>query len=452
MCKKTLLPQPFVAILCLALPCHAQESGLTNATSATAPAVADSQSAAWNIHGEGTWVGDWHDGFPARYSGSQSLDNRSASDETVDLDLYLGTRLWRGAEFHLDGLYWQGFGFNHTLGVEAFPNAEAYKVGNRTGNIAPVRVFLRQTIGLGGDQEPVPDDSLHLGGQQDVSRITLTVGQISALDVFDQNSFAGDPTTQFLNWALVGNEAWDYPANSLGFMSGFTAELNQKNWALRYGFFQMPREANGMAEDPAYLRAWGMVTEFEQRFSFGDHAGKVRLLAFLNRARMGSLAEALEDPARPADIVDTRAYRLKYGFCLNAEFNLTTNIGLFTRLGWNDGQTESWAYADVSRSGSAGVSIQGDYWHRPGDTFGLAGVVNGISQVQQQYFAAGGLGILAGDGALSYNLEKTLETYYKFQIWKTFNATADYQYVINPAYNAARGPVSILSARLHFDF
>jgi high affinity Mn2+ porin len=452
MYKMNLLFQRLLIVLALAMSCHAQEAALTNAATASGPAAPDSQPQAWKIHGEATYIGDWHDSFPAQYSGGQSLDHHTATAETVDFDLFLGAHLWPGAEFHLDGLFWQGFGFNHTLGIEAFPNAESYKIGAKKGNVAPVRVFIRQTIGLGGEQEPVPDDSLHLASKQDISRITLTVGQISVLDIFDQNSFAGDPTTQFLNWALVGNEAWDYPANSIGYMTGFAAELNQRNWALRYGFFQVPRVANGMAEDPAYLRAWGMVTELERRFSFGDHVGKVRLLAYVNRAHMGSYAEALENPARPADIVDTREYRFKYGFCLNAEYNVTTNIGLFSRLGWNDGQTESWAYADVSKSASAGVSILGDGWHRPGDTVGLAGVINGISHVQQRYFAAGGLGILAGDGALSYNLEKTLETYYKFQIWKTLNATADYQYVVNPAYNAARGPVSIVSARLHFDF
>ena len=98
------------------------------------------------------------------------------------------------------------------------------------------------------------------------------------------------------------------------------------------------------------------------------------------------------------------------------------------------------------------MSVNGDFWHRPNDTVGLAGVVNGISRVQQEYFAAGGLGILAGDGALSYGVEKTLETYYKFQIYKNINGTGDYQYVINPAYNEARGPVSVLSLRLHWEF
>ena len=167
---------------------------------------------------------------------------------------------------------------------------------------------------------------------------------------------------------------------------------------------------------------------------------------------MGSYAEALENSERPANIIDTRAYRLKYGFCFNAEYELIKGLGAFTRLGWNDGQTECWCYTDVQDSGSAGLSIKGDFWHRPNDTVGLAGVINSISRVQQQYFEAGGEGILAGDGALNYGLEKSLETYYKLQIYKNFNATADYQYVVNPAYNAARGPVSVVTARLHWDF
>jgi high affinity Mn2+ porin len=441
-----------IAVHFLGEPCPSQEVAQTNNPPPTPPISDATKERLWNLHTEATYIGDWHPSFPAQYSGPQSLDNHAAMAETADLDLFLGARLWKGAEFHLDGLFWQGFGFNHTLGIEAFPNAESYKPGSAKGNLTPARVFLRQTIGLGGDQEPVADDALHLGGQQDVSRLTLTVGQISVLDIFDQNSYAGDPTTQFLNWALVGNEAWDYPADSMGYITGFAAELNQPNWTARYGFFQMPQRANGMAEDPAFLRAWGIVTELERRFNFQDHPGAVRLLAFLNRADMGSYTEAVENLERPANVIATRQYRLKYGFALNAEYELFKGVGAFARLGWNDGKNENWAYADVSQSGSAGLSIKGDFWHRPNDTVGLAGIINGVSSVQQRYFEAGGLGILAGDGALSYGLEKTLETYYKAQIWKNICATADYQFVINPAYNAARGPVSILSMRLHWDF
>jgi high affinity Mn2+ porin len=405
----------------------------------------------WNYHMQATYVGDWHSSFPAQYSGPESLDNHSLTAETVSVDLFLGARLWQGAEFHVDGLFWQGFGFNQTLGIEAFPSAEAYKIGSFAGNVCPARVFFRQVIGLGGDQEPVADDALHLGGQQDVSRITLTVGEISVLDIFDQNSYAGDAANQFLNWALVGNEAWDYPANSLGFITGLAAELNQPNWTARHGFFQMPTHQNGMGINQQFLQSWGMVTEFERRFVLNNHPGAVRWLSFLNRVDSGTYADALDNPVRPA-VVATPHYCLNYGFCLNTEYELTKGLGAFARLGWNDGQTPDWCYADVQKSGSAGLSIKGDFWHRPNDTVGLAGIVNGISRVQQQYFTDGGLGILAGDGTLSYGLEKTLETYYKFQIWKNFSGTADYQFVIDPAYNEARGPVSILGMRVHWEF
>jgi high affinity Mn2+ porin len=405
----------------------------------------------WNIHGQATYVGDWHPSFPANYSGPESLDNHSQTAETFSAELFLGARLWKGAEFHVDGLFWQGFGFNQTLGIEAFPSAQAYKIGSFHGNVAPVRVFLRQTIGLGGEEEPVPDDALHLAGQQDVSRITLTVGEISVLDIFDQNTYAGDSTSQFLNWALVGNEAWDYPANSLGYITGFAAELSQSNWTARYGFFQMPKHQNGVGINEQYLQSWGMVTELERRFVLHNHPGAVRLLAFLNRVDSGTYADAVDSPVRPAVVADP-SYRLNYGFGLNSEYELAKGVGVFARLGWNAGQTPDWAYADVSKSGSAGVSVNGDFWRRPGDTVGLAGVVNGISRVQQQFLADGGLGILAGDGKLNYGLEQSLETYYKFQIWKTVNATADYQYVTNPGYNKDRGPVSVLSMRLHVEF
>jgi high affinity Mn2+ porin len=154
----------------------------------------------------------------------------------------------------------------------------------------------------------------------------------------------------------------------------------------------------------------------------------------------------------PADITSTREYRYKYGFALNTEWELAKGIGLFSRLGWNDGKTEDWAYADVDQTASLGLSINGDFWRRHADTVGLAGIVNGISRVHQQFFEDGGAGILAGDGALDYALEKSLEVYYNLRLWKSLHVTADYQYVVDPAYNAARGPVSVLGGRVHWEF
>jgi high affinity Mn2+ porin len=314
------------------------------------------------------------------------------------------------------------------------------------------RVLLRQNIGLGGEQENLDDGPLQLAGPQDVSRLTLTVGKMSAKDIFDNNAYANDPRTQFMNWALMANEAWDYPADSLGYETGLALELNQPHWAVRYGFFQMPRSANHMAQDTHYLEAWGMVAELERRFTMNGHPGAIRFLAYLNSAHMGNYQDAVNSPIRPADIEATRAYRYNYGFGFNAEQEVVKNVGVFTRLGWSEGQNEAWTFADVDRTATLGLSIKGEPWGRPEDTLGVAGVINAISREARDFFAAGGTGILAGDGNLNYGLEKVLETYYDFQIWQTIHGAVDYQFITDPAYNRARGPVSVFGARLHWSF
>jgi len=415
-------------------------------------AASGEQAQSWNWHLQNTVIVQYHPSFSASYSGPNSLNSANEVKETISLDLYAGARLWRGAEAHVDGLVWQGFGLSKTEGVEGFPNGEAVRLGTDIPNVNMARLFIRQTIGFGGEQENVEDEALQLAGKRDVSRFTVTLGKMSAKDIFDNNAYANDPRTQFMNWGLMANEAWDFPADSLGYMTGLAAELNQPQWAVRYGFFQMPRTSNGTALDGHYLKAWGMVTEFERRFSWNEHPGTVRVLAFLNRANMGSYRDAVESPVRPADIEATRDYRYKYGFGLNAEQEIVKSVGVFTRLGWSDGQNEAWAFSDVDRTVTLGVSIKGEPWGRPNDTVGVGGGLNAASGNHSDFLAAGGTGILAGDGGLNYGLEKDLEIYYDFQVWRTVHATLDYQYVTNPAFNRDRGPVSVFGARLHWEF
>ncbi len=436
-------------LACATMVLAAQESSQPVATDANAPPT---QEQSWNLHVQNTAVVQGYPHFPAQYSGHNSLDPNGQTRETVSFDVMSGVRLWPGAEAHIDGLMWQGFGLSNTLGVEGFPNGEAFHLGTSTPNGTVSRLFLRQTIGFGGAQEDIPDDGLHLAGRQDVSRLTLTVGKISVKDIFDNNRYANDPRTQFLNWALMANEAWDYPADSLGYITGFAAEWNQPQWALRYGYFQMPRNSNGLATDMHLLKAWGQIIELERRYVLAGHPGAVRGLIFLNRAHMGSYEEAVASPVRPADIEATRQYRYKYGYGLNIEQEIVKNVGVFSRLGWSNGQTETWTFADVDRTITFGTSIKGEFWDRPDDTLGLAGVFNGISPVHRRFFEAGGTGILGGDGKLTYGWEKIVETYYDFHLWKTVHAALDYQFVTNPAYNRDRGPVAIFGARLHWEF
>jgi high affinity Mn2+ porin len=452
------------ALACVATTLPAAEVSTNSATdpvapipNKTQPAVENSDASKpenWNWHAQNTDIVQGYPEFPADYAGANSLPNGGETRETVSADLMAGVRLWQGAEAHVDGLMWQGYGLGHTLGIEAFPNGEAYRVGTTVPNVNLARAFIRQTINLGGDEEAIDDDPLHLAGAQEVSHLTLTLGKISLIDIFDNNTYANDPRTQFMNWAFVANEAWDYPADSLGYTTGLAAELYEPHWTARYGFFQVPRSSNGLAQDQRYLAAWGMVTELERRYSILNHPGVIRFLAYLNRANMGSYQDAINNfnGGGSIDITQTRANRFKYGFGLNWEQEITENIGIFSRLGWSDGHTEAWAYTDVDRSASLGLSVKGGAWHRADDTFGLAGVISGITPMHQQFFADGGTGILGGDGALNYSWEKTLETYYDFKIWKTIHAALDYQFIADPAFNADRGPISVFGARLHWEF
>jgi len=426
----------------------------------------------WNFHFQTTEIAQGYPAFPADYSGHNSLPDGGQLRETVSLDLMGGLRLWQGAEAHVDGLMWQGFGVANTLGAEGFPNGEAYRIGTDVPNGTIARLFLRQTIGFGGDQEDVPDTQLTLAGKQDVSRLTLTAGRFSAADIFDTNAYANSARTQFMNWGLINNEAWDYPADSIGFDTGIAAELNQPNWTLRYGLFQVPSAQNsltaedrfltwpydesreGPADDGLPFKAWGMVMELERRYIVDSHPGTIRFLAYLNRANMASYSAAtaiLQANGPGADISAAKAFRYKYGFGLNWEQEIASNVGIFSRVGWNDDREQGWMFDDAGYSGSLGISINGAAWHRPDDTFALAGLIDGASRVEQQFFAAGGLGILAGDGQLRYAPEEDLETYYSFRVANGAFISPDYQLINHPAFNRDRGPVSVFSFRFHWE-
>ncbi len=468
-----------VALACAATTLTAADVSTNSVANLPAPAESSAGSASqvnppvqqqnWNFHAQSTAIVQAYPGFASQYSGPNSLPSGGQTREMVSLDLMGGARLWPGAEAHVDGMMWQGFGVGNTLGVEGFPNGEAFRLGTSVPNGNITRLFIRQTIGFGGEQEDVPDDALDLAGKVDVSRLTITLGRFSAKDIFDNNAYANDPRMQFMNWGLMANEAWDYPADAIGYDTGITLELNQPNWTLRYGFFQMPAEQNSLTGDDAYLKwpydgssqygpfleAWGMVTELERRYTLDNHPGTIRFLAYLNRANMAEYSTAtaiLQEGGPNADWQTARSYHVKYGFGLNWEQEIAKGVGVFSRLGWNDDQEEGWTFSDVGHAASVGVSVNGAGWHRPDDTFGLAGVVNGISKSAQEFFQAGGTGILAGDGNLDYGWEKILETYYSFKIYGNLYGTADYQFVDDPAFNRARGPVSLFAGRLHWEF
>src|ERR1700730_11765700 len=321
----------------------------------------------WLFHVQATEIAQGQPGFHSPYEGTNSLRSEDTFKQSSSIDIYLGAHLWPGGEIYFNPEYYQGFGLSNTHGIAAFPNAENYKVGQNIGDIFNAHLFLRQTFGLGGEQEDVPGDQLQLAERVDISRLTFTIGRLSVGDQFDTNAYAHSARTQFLNWVLNDNGAFDYAADSLGVIEGATVELNQKKWALRYGIFDVPRVSNGFAKDGHFLKAWQQVLEFERRYSVWDHPGKIRLLGWLERAHMGSYREALADPSLMADITRTRRYRYQYGFALSTEQEITKDLGAFLRVSWRDGQSEVWQFTDVDRSVSGGLQLKGTSWNRPGD-------------------------------------------------------------------------------------
>jgi hypothetical protein len=274
-------------------------------------------------------------------------------------------------------------------------------------------------------------------------------------DFFDNNRYSHDPRTQFLGWAVMYNGAWDYPADVRGYTWGWVHELHLRKWSFRYASAAMPRVANGLRFDRRLFRNRGDVFEGEYRYALRKHPGTIRALAYLNHANAGTYAEAIRlaelNGGTPV-VTDTRRNgTLKYGFGLNLEQELTKDIGVFARLGWNDGKTESFAFTALDRLATGGVSITGQRWHRPFDTVATELTVGGISGVHALYLARGGNDFLIGDGRLQYGPEYISESYYSARLFPGFFVSFDLMHVSNPAYNQDRGPVWIPSIRLHVE-
>jgi high affinity Mn2+ porin len=418
----------------------------------SAKSPTDPESDRWEIHGQTTYLGQGYPSFRAPYSGVNSLSPAAQYQATWSNSLFLNARLWDGGEVYYNPELLQGFGLSDTVGVAGFPSGEAQKSDFPYPHYNTSRLFVRQTFGFGGEQEELASGPSQIAGKADISRLTLQGGKFAVTDVFDGNAYAKDTRKDFMNWSLWAPGAFDYSADKLGLTYGVTAELNQKRWALRGGYFLMDSVSNSNSFDTRLLQRGEYVLELETRHSLFGQPGTIRTLGWINSAYMGSYRDTLNNPAFNLDIAQTRAGRIKYGYVLNVEQAVTDDIGLFGRWSWNDGKTEIMAFTDIDASLSLGTSLKGRRWGRPDDVIGLGGAINALSRDHRDFIAAGGLGVLIGDGQLDYRRERVLEAYYAYALDKQFTLTADYQFITNPAYNADRGPVHVFSGRLHGEF
>lgn len=440
---RRLLWAPLFAAACV----HAQD--------ATTPPDATGAPERWNISYQATSIGQTHDNFHAPYTGPESLNGHAEAEASLTTTLFTALRLARYTALYFDPEIAGGKGFSNVDGLANASNGELPRVSSATPKPYIARLFIAQDFGFGEEREAVASDQDQLGGSRPMTRYSIYAGRFTLTDFFDDNAYTHDPRTQFMGWGVMYNGAWDYAADTRGYTWGWVHEFHTRNWSVRYASAAEPKVANGEQFDRRLFRDRGDVFEGERRYSPRKHAGAARLLMYLEHADAGSYAEALQIAAQThttPDINDTlQIGRLKYGFGLSVDQELAKDLGVFGRLGWNDGKTESFAFTAIDRLATAGVSLNGSRWGRPNDSVATELTVSGLSRVHADYLAQGGLDFLIGDGALRYGTERIWETYYSAKLNPIVTTSLDAQYVVNPAYNQDRGPVWIGSLRVHVE-
>ncbi|MGO8719819.1 MAG: carbohydrate porin [Acidobacteriaceae bacterium] len=414
------------------------------------------------ISGQANSIYQMHGNFHSPYQGKNSFTTPFQYKASEVGTLYLGYQLNRNPRYETEVLYDEenagGRGLSQAFGLAGFTNLDVVRNPNLGPTPYLARVDLHQTIGFTSEMVPQDRSWLALATQVPVRRLDLRIGTFGLPDTMDVNDVLNDSHQQFMNWTIDNNGAWDYAADTRGYTRGVAVEYQDRAWALRYVLALMPTVANGITLDWALRRARAQNMELEIRKGFvPGRDGMIRLLAYGNNAHMGDYREAVthyfEGLTPTPEITSVEKFdTLKYGFGVNAEQNLTENLRIAGRFGWNEGQHESFAYTEVDQTFLFGADDSGTRWHRKLDNVGVAFVTNAIKKDHQNYLRLGGLGFLLGDGNLNYAREDILEAYYNVHAWRGVYYAIDNQFIEHPGYNQDRGPVNVESVRLHLEF
>ncbi len=412
----------------------------------------------WSYHFQFTGIIQGHPSFKSPYSGQNSLQSISERAYSVTSTFYLGRKLWQGAAIYFNPEMTGGKGMSSTVGIAGFPNGETFRIGDPQPTVYTGRIFLRQHIFLDKEHyEEISEDQNQVKERVSTTRITLTIGKFSLGDFFDKNNVSHDPRSDFMNWALMNNGAYDYAANTRGYTCGFAAEYVRPGWTFRVATALEPKNSNGPDLDWHYSKTNSENLELERRYSLHGHKGAVRLLSFYNINKAPNyndvVAAKLNGTDTSMDVIYGEKYgSKKIGFGLNADQELSKTVNAFFRAGWNDGKTAIWAFAEIDNTVSGGLRIFGQRWKRSADNIGIALLSNGISSGHRNFLANGGYGFMIGDGRLPhYGRENIAELFYELKLTNMVWGTLDYQFVDNPAYNRDRGPVHVFSARVHVE-
>ena len=437
----------------------------------------DIENESWNAYGQFTYISSWKPAFSAPYTnlnGSiNSLLPAAERSFTGTATLYLGVRLWRGAEGYLvpELITEQPLSQLRGLG-SAIQNFELQKGGATVPQVYKSRLFIKQTIGLGGKSVVQESGPLQLGKRDDSRRLVFVAGNFTVLDFFDTNAFDIDPRQGFLGLGFMTYGAYDFASDARGYSYGGIAEFHWDDWAVRYGRVTPPKQPNQLPVDFRLFKYYGDQTEVEHKNSIHGQEGMVRVLAYRNHENMGRFSDAIAafdaDPSKNAttcttfnygssnstapDLCWARRPNVKMGIGGFAEQYIGHDIGVFARGMYSDGKTEVYAYTSTDRSATVGVLAKGTSWSRPRDLTGLGENIGWISDIHAKYLGMGGIDGFIGDGAITAASERSVDLFYSANFRKIYWLTGDYQHISNPGFNAARGPVNVFTVRVHGEF
>jgi high affinity Mn2+ porin len=421
------------------------------------------KDSSWSFHFQLTVISQAHAGFKSPYNGANSLaDSVELGATSVTSTLFIGRKLWNGACAYVNPELSGGRGLSYALGVAGALNGETYRIGDPSPVLSIARIYLQQIIPLDKKKFDDPEDGINqVKDKVPSERILITAGKFSMSDFYDKNSYSHDPRTQFMNWSLMSNGSWDYPANTKGYTWGLVAELIKPAWALRISSVAVPKIANHPEMEYVFGKAHSETVEFEKKINIQKRQGIVRLLLSHTASRAPSYEQGLNALSNgDAYLLDVIAGNAegnsfgghKTGIALNVEQEITDNIGAFARIGWNDGKHATWAFTEIDQTAHIGISCKGGRWKRKDDVAGIAISANGISSDHRAFLKTGGYGFIIGDGKLNYGNESIVEAYYSLKLYHWFWLSFDYQFVNHPGYNKDRGPVHVFGIRGHVEF
>ncbi|MBU3596347.1 carbohydrate porin [Polynucleobacter sp. 86C-FISCH] len=416
-----------------------------------------------NIHGQTTYINQRYSNFTSSYSGENSLSSSKSMSYTWSGTLFFGARLAPNTDIYFNPEVVSGVPFSDLVGLGGFSNGEATKAAGLNAKFYSARAFLRQTINQEGDKVVLENEANQITQTVSSNRVVVTAGQFSTLDIFDDSKYAKDPRIQFMNWGNMTYLAYDYAADARGYSTGLAGEWYLSNWVMRASRMLAPKSPNGRDLNWQIFNTYGDQIEVERQHNIADLPGKVSVLAYRNRMILARFQDAtnyvVTNNAQGTQAIDNvrTNYQYKTGVGINGEQALTKDLGIYGRAFTSDGHTETMSFTEADNSISVGMGLNGTSWSRPKDTIGISMMQNGLSSYRKNYLQSGGVSYFIGDYAgpgqtISYRPERIGEVYYNATVIKNVLAGLNFQHINNPAYNAARGPVNILSFRIHAEF